>query len=140
MTRKTFIQSAIGALFAAPLTTLASKNTGSCPSCGQLAEEQGGKYPCKDCGVPTVHDPVQVTAINGYFTITYDFSGDIDSHVRAYTDQGYEKVAGWWSLGPRGYQQRAVTLKSQSQIVPLWEPRQSAKVPVPSFCDFLYED
>lgn len=53
-----------------------------CNSCGQFPEGQGGEYPCKACGLPTVHDepsaPVEIddeydyrTDLAAYFGISY---------------------------------------------------------------------
>lgn len=33
-----------------------------CPKCGQVADGQGGEYPCSECGVPTLHDSIAVAA------------------------------------------------------------------------------
>lgn len=46
------------------LSAIAEPSAPKCKSCGQVPEGQGGEYPCKDCGLPTVHDepsaPVEI--------------------------------------------------------------------------------
>lgn len=40
----------------AVLSASAEPSAPKCKSCGQVPEGQGGEYPCKACGLPTVHD------------------------------------------------------------------------------------